>query len=938
MFFCRHQLLRGPAQRHFTSLVTTRNAVPRPRLAHPRLPVDHARLSHTTTLPVSQSAPSTEPANPDIIHSNSTPDELQTIPPPATETDLFLSPDIDGGQTAHAEAPTVEEVDQPPDKPRENPLVYYLGVREKDYDSVTRISSESFAGALWQCIREDQLKHIPSFVADAIHITDTRTSKLRGRKMIEILLSTLNHKRTLTKADVLALLRCLERNEQLRFLRTVIRVTMARTLMQYPPDELDREVLDLLVPLLQEKMEALGNPKLVTEKWGSRESLESTDKGIAVPRALWPLYRITLRLAVLGEKTKSSDLLAALVNQQLVDSQAIEETDLTSKDLVYVVLSVLARSCLKYGWFSRATTLITSVVDKARIISPPFTSLVEDWLDRALTDPREQDLEYASTMITSLLQSRRGYVLPADLLQRFYQGALERKLPEMAEAIYNLSRNVEHHSYAPPRGESALHLLVFLGTKSRNIHLARQLAQQVVDDSVDLSPHLRAPFIAQTAVLGFAMSARALWERYSDGDSAQYVVANGLTMIRLVSLFMRVADQTAAVARARAPNAPGAHRENSDDGRSDDQEDGEQPTSSRTLSQNQDLPASDAPPSPATPPPHGQPSTEEPLPAGGSGASAAVAGAGELALAREQHRAPLGFDALTHPELVAREADVRAFAARVYDAYRATKLPLERATHHDLTSLARGAAILLRDRGSLDVFMLMKARKMKLDMHDVNLSLGLVARGDPEAGAQYIQRMKAAGVVPDAVSFGTVIHWAAQRGNTILVHSLIRQAKEDGLQSLSFKTLASLLHATVSGKLSQEVPAAVQAQYAKRVVDMMLDQGMHPPPSVGRDYVIASLRAGSPAKAFEAWKLYIKGKVDAADSTQTRLRGTLARRILDHVYEGWLGPERGTVMLYELGYGNETLALARYRGVARASGRARKRPGKAADAGDAREG
>ncbi|KAI0820423.1 hypothetical protein BC628DRAFT_857212 [Trametes gibbosa] len=936
MFFCRHHLLRAPSQRHIISLVTTRNAIPRPRLPDSRLPFDHARLSHTTTQHVSPSAPSAEPDHSDTVSYPASPDQLQIVSPPTTETDSSLVPEAVDEEPTHEVTPSDEEVDQSPEESREDPMVFYLSVRAKGGEAIATLSSESFARALWHCVRKDRLEYFPTFVADAIHITDYRASKIRGRKITEILLSTLNHKRILSKADILALLLCLKRNSQLRFLRTTVRVSVARAVMQYSPDEMDREVLDILVPLLLEKMETLGNHKLVAETWASKESLESTDRGIAVPRALWPLYRITLRLATLGEKTKSSDLLAVLVNRQLVDSQAIEETDLASKDLVYVVLSVLARSCLKYGWFSRATALITSVVSRTSNISPPLVQLVEDWLDKALTQPRDQDVEYASAMIIALFQYGQGSVISADLLQRFYDGAFECKLPEVAEAIYRLSRSLPNHSYPPPRDESLLRLLVHLGTKSRNIHLARLLVQQVVESDITLSPHVRAPFIAQAAALGLALPARALWEQYSVGPYAQYVVGNGLTMIRMVSLFVRIADQAAAVASKRYSNASDARRENLDNDGSDGQEDVEQPTSSRPLSQKQDLPASDAPPSPVTLPAHGQPSPKEPPRSDGSDASAAT-----NALRKEQDRAPVGFDALTYPELVAREADLRAFAARVYDAYRTTKLPLERATHHDLTSLARGASILLRDRGSLDVFVLMKARGMKLDMHDVNLALGLVARGDPDAGAEYIQRMKAAGVIPDAVSFGTVIHWAAQRGQTSLVSALIRQAKEDGVQGLSFKTLASLLHATVSGKVSKEVPADVQARYAQEIVNMMLDQGVSPPPSVGRDYMIASLRAGSPAKAFEAWKLFIKGKVDAADSTQARLRGTLATHIRDHIREGWLGYERGAVMLHELGYPKDARLLARYRRSPGVVPRAPQRPREAklaADVGDAREG
>lgn len=932
MFFCRHHLLRAPAQRQFTALVTTRNALPR---AVPHLHSRPGRLSHTPAPSVLQG---THPA--DASDSNATPpqpipndaDTSEEPPILARENNLSVEAAKEETEPTYTVAlpswTSPEEVEAFNEKFKKDPVGIYLAVRAGGVEALTTISSEFFSGALWHCVYQTQPEHLPTFVKDAILILDERRGKVRGRKIMEILFSTLKFKRMLSKADILALLQCLKRHDQLHFLSTFTRTTLIRALMQYLPDKLDKELLDLLVPILLDKLPALGDRKLISQRWAKADTLESTASGIAVPRILWPLYRVAVRLALLGDM-KATDLVAALVDRQLIDSRAIQDTDLTSTDLVYVVLSVLLRSCLKYGWFTRATTLLMAVVSTAKSISPPLALLVEDWLDRALKHPRAEDLQNATSMIDMLFRRADGYVLPTDILHRFYSATFDCDMPELAETVYRLSRSAQDASYPPPRDAALVRLMVFLGTKSRNVQLGRLLVQQVVDENIPLARHVRASFIAQSAVFGLASPARALWERYSAGPDALYVVGNASTMLRMVSLFSRVADQTKAAVQRRRPVASDAHRENLDgSASSDDQEAVPPPTSSRTLSQGLDLPASDAPPSSeaTTPPPHPQSDSGEPPSSDGSDASAEGKDG-------THDRAFKGFDTLSYPELLAREADLRAFAARVYDAFRATKLPLESASHYDLTSLARGASILQRDSEALDVFVLLKERGMKLDMHDVNLALGMVARADPAAGARYIQKMSASGMKPDAVSFGTVIHWAAHKGNPALVRSLIQQSRDAGIEDLTFKTLASLLHAAVSGRASEDTSPEARLKYAEVIVDMMLKRGVPPSPSVGWDCIIAALTAHKPTKAFTFWRLYVKGKVDARDNTQERIRDSIAGQLRRHAQEGWVKPEVATVMLYELGFANEAFRLVRHR---------RTRPSaaelEAADAGDARKG
>ncbi|KAI0632490.1 hypothetical protein C8Q77DRAFT_928483 [Trametes polyzona] len=902
MFFCRHHLLRAPAQRHFASLFTTRNALSHTVRSSIQPRPSHVRCSHSpSTPPTTQSVPE-ETRVSDTASTSDAPDRLASCALPESTVATNTTPSVTSSSDGEPTGPQSTSVEEDARKPKvaDAPLEAYLVLR----NALDTLSSETFAAAVHHCLHTSQWNYFPMFIQDAIWVLDNRPSKIRGRIMIEKLLDALTHKALFQKADILALLLCLQRHDQLRFLSTRARVTTARALVSYPPDELDRELFDILAPLLVERVGRFRASD--AQQPDSRSFTEPTINGPRVPRVVWPLYAITVRFALWGDRQNATDLLKTLVEHQMVDTRAIQETDLSSPDLVYLTASVLSRTCLRYGWYQRATRLLLSVMGSSQEVSPPLAKLAVDWVGRALSLPRENDVEHAYSVLVTLLRRSHEYAVPNQVLQLFYDTAFEHHLPRFAAKLYAHSRSSQHGSYPPPLDTALLKLLLYLESESRNVHLARQLVEQVVDEQTPIPVHARAPFIAATAALGLATHARALWERFAEGRDAQFVVGNGVTMLRIVSLFSRVADLSKAAAERKLARGSGARRENRENDSSDDQEDVDQPTASRTLSQDQDLPPSDAPSSPAAPLPPPDPDAQEPPLSDGSDASAD-------ANEREEDRTlRVGFNALTVPELLAREADLRAFADRVYDAYYQSKLPLENATHQDLTSLARGASLLGRDSTPLHIFTLMKQRGMELDMHDINLGLTVLARRNYMAGVAYLQRMLDSDLKPDAVSFGTVIHWAAHHGDADMVTSLLTQAREAGVEELTFKTLASLLHQTVVGKISESLAPDARLLYVQKIVDILLDRGIEPPPNVGRDCVVAALGAGDAAQAYHFWRRLLRGKVDARDGVQIRLRGTVASLVRQRLREGVLDPNRGAVMLYDLGYHLDAFRISRY--------------------------
>lgn len=798
------------------------------------------------------------------------------------------------------------------------PIPNYIFLRKHHFEGLKELTADRV-----ELVVRDLLKGrwsgpdiVSNLVQDASIICE-RQNTLRGRFIIVVLLRKLSMSRALTKSQILQLLRSLAVNDGLRFVPEESRVFIARAIAAYPPDrDVDGELFCVLAPWLTEALP--GKP--VPSKEIPPHLWEESTSGTLVPRVLWATFRGILALAQDGRQTEASALLAQLVSGDHLNNDAINATDLSSKDYVYIVLSALVRTCLAHGWSARASELLMPEVSTRKVISQPIAQLVEDWVATTLTDPHEEDLRTAASTFLLLFQRADGFTVSEPVLQAFYDAAMYVNLPELVEIVYSAAWKIRAtHSYPPPRGKTILSFMQYLQQNSRNVHLTRLLVQQVVEEEVPLPPPIRGDFIGNAAALGFTLYARALWERYSTGPDRLSVVGRRTVMLRLVSAFVKAEAIAIRNVRNRWPDEPipepprGNQVEDTDaeaaSGPGDQVEDGV----GASLDGEEDHPAHDGAPhpsSPSPPPPHGDVkvvsglSPDVPAPESGEGAGEDGDGAST------RPRRALGFDGLTRAELLERAGELRRFAESVFDAYVASKQPLETANHYGLNALARGAFMLGREELAFDVFATLRARGIKLDMYDVNVALSVVAKTDPAAGAARIHRLIDAGFTPDAVTFGTVIHWAIFHGDPPLVGELIRHARACGIKRFTFQTMGSLLHGTVSSRSGLAAPG-MQLNNARDIIDTMLDAGIRPTANMGRDCVVAALRAEEPAMAFRFWKQLVKGKVQFTDPAQAALRRRIARQARAHYAKGWLDERRARAMLSELGL-LPGVALARH--------------------------
>jgi pentatricopeptide repeat protein len=139
----------------------------------------------------------------------------------------------------------------------------------------------------------------------------------------------------------------------------------------------------------------------------------------------------------------------------------------------------------------------------------------------------------------------------------------------------------------------------------------------------------------------------------------------------------------------------------------------------------------------------------------------------------------------------------KGFAKEVLDKFRACKVPLERASQQDLNALARAYFMMDKTEEGFALFQMVKATRSP-DMYDVNVVLSGVAKYNVELASRMIDRMHERGLVPNAVTWGTVIHLAFLKGDMELMISLVRRAQERGTSEFTARTIGTLIRASVS--------------------------------------------------------------------------------------------------------------------------------------------
>ena len=524
---------------------------------------------------------------------------------------------------------------------------------------------------------------------------------------------------------------------------------------------------------------------------------------------VWALFRLVQVCCNSNSPRQAFRLFQRLVREKMVTPSAISQVKVGQGDPRTVVLFAMTRTCLDYGWNTSALELmILAAAHVPAVFDEQMGSLVNETLylllkQAALMSPTPKYnlrmsaaiqrratqqvpvgpqylLRRIMAFIAALRQGRQVFEIEDKVIQKFYAVARQLDLHHTAESLFSIGRihtaptpqmlvsplfeasgdpssgsifpvepryikstprsessATPNSKYPAPRGPSLLWLFEAMLKKRKNIHLSRCLAQEVVDSNIDIPIYDRGQFIRLLANAGLARAGRELWMRYSQ-DEAQGVIGHPGAMVRLVSLFCHVGKDLEAEEAKEAMVDEGP----------------ETPTPSSVLSSD----------------------TEESF---------------------DDDDVEVG-DADGDDAKVLFDADAaKCFVKEVVDKFRACKEPIENASRYDINILARAYFITDRTEEGFALFQMLKTTRSP-DMYDVNVVLSSVAKHNARLASRMIDRMYERGLVPHAVTLGTVIHHTFLKGDTELMISLIKRAQEWGISTFTSRTIASLIRASVS--------------------------------------------------------------------------------------------------------------------------------------------
>ncbi|TFK73602.1 hypothetical protein BDN72DRAFT_166749 [Pluteus cervinus] len=249
--------------------------------------------------------------------------------------------------------------------------------------------------------------------------------------------------------------------------------------------------------------------------------------------------------------------------------------------------------------------------------------------------------------------------------------------------------------------------------------------------------------------------------------------------------------------------------------------------------------------------------------------------------------------------LLERSKDLNEFLDRILFEYRQHHEPLSKATHHALTSLARACFILGRFTEGFETFNVLLRRKEVPDLYDVNVALTAIAERRPQYAAILIDRMIERGMVPDMVTYGTVLHHALLHKDEALVEEMVRRARGQKGAMLSLKSVAGLVRARVAGGGSVASQRS-KLEEAWVILSRLKATDFVSSPQVGKFLVFSSLRAQSPSLAFNFWKLLLRESTAWNDREQVFQRKLIREMVQEHQREGLLDEKEAADMLVEL--------------------------------------
>lgn len=236
----------------------------------------------------------------------------------------------------------------------------------------------------------------------------------------------------------------------------------------------------------------------------------------------------------------SISVFQALVDSGHIPSEAAIDSS-SSQTLEQIICMSLVKASLYWNWNDISEDILSQLIQSTPTPDSFTLRHTTACLYTLLTSPSSNDLHRCFNLI-QLLHPHAP--VPDGLVRQFYDCAVDSDAPQVAEELYDFSRErtvLAAHSYPAPQGRALTWLMTHVAEKSKKEYLVRNLASDVVQGHLPVPVDHRAQFISTIAEKGLALPARALWERYSTGKDGSVLCGNSRVMLRLTNIFTSLA-------------------------------------------------------------------------------------------------------------------------------------------------------------------------------------------------------------------------------------------------------------------------------------------------------------------------------------------------------------------------------------------------------------
>ncbi|EJC97941.1 uncharacterized protein FOMMEDRAFT_23989 [Fomitiporia mediterranea MF3/22] len=658
---------------------------------------------------------------------------------------------------------------------------------------------------------------------------------------------------------------------------------------------------------------------------------------------LWSLFRLIRHLLDNEMYDASFLFLQTLVQKEAIPPQAIRV--LHGDDPCEAVTMILMRTCAYYGWTRQAIKVLRGEFLTRPESQGDYEHIVNDLLATSLVDD-DARLSQCSQFIHYILSCNPEFRLDNSLLAGFFRLARRHDAVFAAETMFaalQLSSRRDTYVKGPKQRTVLPWLLNHFVHQSKRRHLGKSLVEYLVKPRIKIYPYDRGEVIALCAKGGFVDETHALWEQYTKEPLGYLVTGHARCMINVVKLFKYSSDAYQMV--NESTDAGTTSEEAVDETIMPEITHG--PPSNRIS--NHDIPdvnshadleqdvTDDASGSPFVHTNYSSLGMTET----GNGATTPRASADKDA----------GLDAAPTDKLKA-SVDIRqnrnenigatinaeqsgtssvaepvnritspgnpepdeylAFAYKVLDAFQRSKEPLSRASHYDLSALARASDILGLVRQSMRSLQSIVQRKEVPDTHDMNVVIKAMATRDPERAELILVRMLEGGMHLSAVSFSTIISEAIRRRNTSLASHVYSRAVRVGHKEIGPITTSALLGACLDACLTPRDPnikwsphkTAKLNEFLRQIYTLITTKTgaeIVTTRELGARCVGAALRLEEPEMAFYFWRKFMKEKMPWDSDQHKELRHTIAVMVEKAQAMGRVEANVGGRMITELG-------------------------------------